>query len=232
MTFRYVAALVVVLALVVRLKPDSTYYLWAQPVQPASADAVARDLQQQYDRVADFSADFVHSYRGGVLKQEATESGHLLVKKPGKMRWDYLSPEKKTFISDGHKLYSYIPRDRQVIVTTVPPDDQAPTPALFLTGKGNIQRDFFVVFDTVAEAPAGAMALKLTPRKREPEFDWLTLVLQPGTLALSKMITVDPQGGRSVFSFTNLKQNVRLADNEFVFKIPRGVDVITDAASQ
>jgi outer membrane lipoprotein carrier protein len=221
-TVRYLAGLVLVLARAIS----------PQPVQPASADAVARDLQTKYGRVTDFSADFVHSYRGGVLKQQVSESGHLLVKKPGKMRWEYTTPEKKTFVSDGHKLYSYIPADKQVIVATVPPDDQAPTPALFLAGKGNIQRDFSVAFDKVAEAPAGTIALKLTPKKHEPEFDWLTLVVEPDTLKLSMMVTVDPQGGRSVFSFKNLKENVGLADNEFVFKMPRGVDVTTDAGTK
>jgi outer membrane lipoprotein carrier protein len=208
-----------------------TAVMSAQTGQP-SADAVARDLQKKYDRVSDFSADFVHSYRGGVLKQQATEQGHLLVKKPGKMRWEYTSPEKKTFVSDGHKLYSYIPQDKQVIVSTVPPDDQAPAPALFLTGKGNITRDFRVAFDKVPEAPPGTTALRLTPQTREPDYDSLTLVLQPGTLNLSMLITVDPQGGRSVFTFTNLKENVGLTDNEFVFRMPRGVDVITDAPAR
>jgi outer membrane lipoprotein carrier protein len=204
----------------------------AQTGQPASADAVARDLQKTYDRVVDFSADFVHSYRGGVLRQQATEQGHLLVKKPGKMRWEYTSPEKKTFVSDGHKLYSYIPQDKQVLVSTVPPDDQAPTPALFLTGKGNITRDFNVTFDKVPEAAAGSVVLRLTPKKREQEYDSLTLVVQPGTLNLLMLVTVDPQGGRSVFTFTNLKENVGLADNQFVFKMPRGVDVVPDDAAK
>jgi outer membrane lipoprotein carrier protein len=221
-TIRYLAGLALVL----------TRAISAHPAQPASADAVARDLQTKYGRVTDFSADFVHTYRGGVLKQQVSESGHLLVKKPGKMRWEYTSPEKKTFVSDGHKLYSYIPVDKQVIAATVPPDDQAPTPALFLAGKGNIQRDFSVAFDQVAEAPAGTIALKLTPKKREPEFDWLTLVVESDTLKLSMMVTVDPQGGRSVFSFKNLKENIGLADNEFVFKMPRGVDVTTDAGTK
>ena len=58
------------------------------------------------------------------------------------MRWIYTSPEKKEFVSDGQKVYSYIPADKQVIVTTLPPDDQATTPALFLAGKGDIARDF------------------------------------------------------------------------------------------
>ena len=126
----------------------------AQSPQPASADRIARDLQNKYDRVTDFSTDFVHSYRGGVLKQQATERGHLLVKKPGKMRWDYTSPEEKVFVSDGVKMYSYIPQDKQVMVATVPPND-ATTPALFLAGNGNLTRDFTA---SIGEVPASMPA--------------------------------------------------------------------------
>jgi outer membrane lipoprotein carrier protein len=193
---------------------------------PANADAVARDLQRKYDRVTDFSADFVHTYRGGVLRQQATERGRLFVKKPGKMRWEYTAPEKKLFVSDGRKIYSYIPQDRQVVVSTLPQDDQAPTPALFLTGKGNIVRDFNVATDKVADAPAGSLALRLTPKKREPEYESLTLVVDPKTLNLQMLITIDSQGGRSAFAFSNLKENVGIADNQFVFQMPRNVEVV------
>jgi outer membrane lipoprotein carrier protein len=209
-----------------------TATLSGQPAKSASADEVARDLQKKYDRVSDFSADFVHSYRGGVLKQQATEQGRLMVKKPGKMRWEYTSPEKKLFVSDGRKLYSYIPQDKQVIVSTVPKDDDAPTPALFLTGKGNITGDFNVTFDKVPEAPAGSIALRLTPKRREPEYEWLTLVVETKTLNLLMLVTADTQGGRSTFTFKNLKENLGLTDNLFVFRMPRGVDVITDAGAR
>jgi outer membrane lipoprotein carrier protein len=200
--------------------------------QTPTADSVARDLQKKYDRVADFSADFVHSYRGGVLKQQATERGRLMVKKPGKMRWEYSAPEKKTFVSDGHKFYSYIPKDRQVIVSDVPAADKATTPALFLTGKGDIIRDFNVAFDKVADAPAGSIALRLTPKKHELEYDSMTLVVQPGTLDLLMLITTDAQGGRSSFAFSNFKENARLADNLFVFNMPRNVDVVPDGGGR
>ncbi|HKY20229.1 MAG TPA: outer membrane lipoprotein chaperone LolA [Vicinamibacterales bacterium] len=194
--------------------------------QSPTADAVARDVQQKYDRIKDFSADFVHSYRGGILKQQATERGRLFVKKPGKMRWEYTAPERKLFVSDGRKIYSYIPQDKQVVVSTMPQGDQAPTPALFLTGNGNIARDFNVAFDNVADAPAGSLSLKLTPRKREPEYESLTLVVDSKTLNLRMLITVDTQGGRSSFAFTNLKENVGLADSPFVFQMPRNVEVV------
>jgi outer membrane lipoprotein carrier protein len=152
------------------------------------------------------------------------------VKKPGKMRWEYTAPEKKLFVSDGRKIYSYIPQDKQVVVSTMPQDDQAPTPTLFLTGNGNIARDFSAAFDKVADAPGDSVSLKLTPKKREPEYESLTLVLDPRTLSLRMLITVDTQGGRSAFLFSNLKENIGLADNHFVFQMPRNVDVVMAGA--
>ena len=73
----------------------------------------------------------------------------------------------------------------------------------------------------------GSRALKLVPKARQRDYDWLTLVVDPGTLAIRGLQTTDAQGGTSTFSFTNLKENVGVADKAFAFKIPRGVDVVT-----
>ncbi len=133
----------------------------AQTAPPPAIDT-ARALQEKYDRVRDFTANFTHAYQGGVLKKSLSESGTVEVKKPGRMRWDYSQPEKKLFVSDGHKIYSYVPADKQVIVSSVPPEDQATTGVLFLAGKGNVTRDFKVSY-----APGGSddtWALRLDPK--------------------------------------------------------------------
>ena len=192
-----------------------------------TAPELAQALQKKYDTIKDFSADFVHAYEGGVLRKQITERGHLLVKKPGKMRWDYTSPEQKQFVSDGVKMYSYIPQDKQVIVSTIPPEDEATTPTLFLAGKGNLVRDFTAsITDAPKGMPADTRALKLVPKVRQKDYDWLVLVVDPNTLDFRGLVTVDAQGGISTFSFANLKVNVGVADKEFTFKVPRGVDVV------
>jgi outer membrane lipoprotein carrier protein len=197
-------------------------------VDPTAAE-LAEALQRKYDAVKDFSADFVHTYQGGVLKKQLTERGTVLIKKPGKMRWDYTAPEKKQFVSDGAKIYFYIPADKQVIVSTVPPDASATTPALFLAGKGRLTSEFTPSFiELPAGLPAGSRALKLVPKSKQSDYDWLVLAVDPATLAIQGLVTVDAQGGTSTFAFTKLQQNVGLADNQFTFKIPRGVDVVTD----
>jgi outer membrane lipoprotein carrier protein len=221
MSLRRAFAGVAVLLAVVAGQPLAT-------AADSTASELAAALQRKYDGIKDFSTDFTHVYQGGVLRKQISERGHLMVKKPGKMRWDYTEPEPKQFVSDGVKMYSYIPEDKQVIVAAVPADEDAPTPTLFLAGKGNVTRDFTPSLVAAPPGmPAGSRALKLIPKAKQRDYDWLVLVLDPASLALRGLMTVDAQGGTSTFSFTNLKENVGVADKEFAFKIPRGVDVVT-----
>jgi len=212
-----------VVALVLLLAPVPG----AQTPDKPAADAFARSVQQHYEAVHDFSADFTHSYEGGALRRQTTERGTVLVKKPGKMRWTYKSPEEKLFVSDGHQMYFYVPADKQVTVSAMPSEDKASTPILFLVGKGNLTGDFTVSYaEGLRGVPDDGVALKLVPKTKTAEYETLILVVDRRTLALRMLIAHDAQSGTSTFTFSNLKENVGLADTQFAFSIPRGADVI------
>jgi outer membrane lipoprotein carrier protein len=193
-------------------------------------ERLAQALQERYQGIRDFSANFVHTYRGGVLRTQTSERGRVVVKKPGQMRWVYTAPEPKEFVSDGLRMYAYLPEDRQVMVTTLMPDEQATTPAAFLAGRGDIVRDFSAAFDETTFP--GETALKLTPHRAEPEYEYLVVAMNPTSLQILALSTRDRQGGDSTLSFTDLKENQGVADKEFVFRIPPGVDVITDGTAR
>lgn len=190
------------------------------------AQVFAGALQRRYQGVRDFSGEFVHAYRGGVLRTQTQERGTVSIKKPGLMRWVYISPERKEFVSDGRKVYAYIPQDRQVVVTDVPADDQGSTPALFLAGKGDISRDFVASY--VEAGLPGTVALRLVPRRREPDYQHFVVTVDASTLQLRALSTLDRQGGESTLTFAKLKENTGISDKEFTFRIPRGVDVLTE----
>lgn len=193
---------------------------------PQGPETLARALQARYQSVRDFTADFVQTYRGGVLRTQTSELGTVAIKKPGRMRWTYTRPERKEFVSDGQKMYSYIPQDRQVMVSDVPSDTEAPTSVLFLAGKGDLVKDFSA---TLAESPVpGTTGLKLTPRRTEPEYEYLIVAVDRASLQIRGLTTRDRQGGESTIRFDNLKENKGLSDQDFAFRVPRGVDVITD----
>jgi len=203
---------------------------FATPLQvapaPTAAD-LARAIQKKYDTVRDFSASFEHRYRGGVLRKEALERGTMQVKKPSRMRWTYESPERKVFVADGTRIYSYFPEDKQVIVAPMPAEAEATTPALFLSGHGSLPRDFEASFAPEADPLPGTYSLTFVPHRPEAEYDSLTLVVDRGTYRLRKLITADAQGGQSTFTFSDIRENEGIPASAFRFTIPRGVDVVT-----
>lgn len=192
----------------------------------APTDLAAR-IQQRYDTIRDFEADFVQSYQGGLLRTRTTEQGTVAIKRPGRMRWVYTKPERKEFVSNGQRIYSYVPADKQVIVAPMPSTDQT-TPALFLTGRGHLVRDFTATAGDIPGGVPGLTAIKLVPKKPDPELESLVLAVDPKTLQIRQLVAVDGQGGRSTFTFNNLKENRNLSDKLFEFQVPRGVDVITN----
>ena len=195
----------------------------AAGLQAPSAADLPRQVQAHYSAVRDFTADFIQQYHGGALRQTSSERGAVQVKKPGRMYWTYTSPEKKVFVSDGSKIYSYLNADNVVYVTDMPAGDQVSTAVLFLVGRGDLVRDFQAALPK--SQPDGLWQLDLTPTTPQADFTALTITVDRQSFALRGLISTNTDGGTSAFKFSNLRENVGLADNLFVFKMPRGVEV-------
>ena len=199
----------------------------AQTAPPTAAE-LARLVQARYDTVRDFEGGFTQTYEGGVLRTKTTERGTVVIKRPGRMRWLYTAPERKEFVSDGVTTYAYFPADKQVMVSPAPTGADT-TPALFLTGQANLVRDFDASAMAVPGAAAGLLGLKLVAKRPDPDFEWLAIAVDPVSYQIRHLVALDRQAGRSTFVFTNLKENQRPPDTLFAFRVPKGVDVITNA---
>jgi outer membrane lipoprotein carrier protein len=187
---------------------------------PSAATLAAR-VQAHYTTVRDFTADFTLSQTTGLLAVQ--ERGTVKIKKPSRMRWTYAAPDRKEFVADGSRFYSYFPQDKYVMSQPLPTGNQASTALLFIAGRGSLTRDFTAaVPDT---QPAGEWRLILTPKAAQADFKTLTLDVDRATLALRGLTVVDEQNAVSKFRFSNLRENQNLSDREFVFTIPKGVEL-------
>jgi outer membrane lipoprotein carrier protein len=203
---------------------------WTLHAQAGDAVALAAKVQQRYNGLKDFQGDFVQTYEGGVLRTKTTERGTVSIKRPGKMRFVYTKPERKEFVSDGNRLYTWLVADKQVIVGAAPGPDDGTIPALFLAGQGDIARDYTPAFTPLPGAASGLITLKLTPKKADPDYEWLGIGIDAKTSQIQYLVAADRQGGKSSFTFSNLKENRGLSDKDFEFRIPRGVEVVTNGA--
>src|SRR6266702_139029 len=126
----------------------------------AEADALAREVQAYYERTKDLEARFVQTYTYASFGKSQTSRGTLRVKKPGKLRWDYLEPTPKTIVVNGPRLVQYEPDANQAYV-----DEHFDATALsaavtFLLGKGRLEKEFALS----STAPG---RLVLTPRQAD-----------------------------------------------------------------
>ena len=147
-----------------------------------SADQLSAKIQQRYDTIRDFEADFVQTYEGGVLRTKTTERGTLAIKQPGRMRWVYSGNRSARSSSPtAQRIYSYLPADKQVIVSPMPAAEQT-TPALFLAGRGNLVRDFTPTLAELPGAAPGLVGLKLVPKQDRPRARVADSRRRPGDL--------------------------------------------------
>jgi outer membrane lipoprotein carrier protein len=188
------------------------------PQDPASL--VAR-VEERTRHTVDLTADFTQTYRSGALGREIVERGTVKIKRPGRMLWEYLTPEKKTFLSDGKTFYFYVPSDRQVIVREQA--GQRGVAVSLLSGEGSILHDFNVA----VESPDGPQPrLRLLPKVADPEVERVYLEVDAEDRITSLEIW-DAQGNRSRFQFDKLRENTGLKDTLFRFEVPKGVMVVS-----
>src|SRR5271170_7276565 len=111
---------------------------------PASAPArnardVIRAIETRYRGAKSLKATFFESYADG-KSGVAAESGIVYFSKPGRMRWEYQSPEEKLFLVDGTNVWFYIPADRTASRAKIGQSSDWRTPLAFLTGKADLER--------------------------------------------------------------------------------------------
>lgn len=199
------------------------------PVAPTIAQApdlnrLIDGLQQKYSRMQGLAADFVQVYAGSdgrVLR----ESGHLTLKRPRRARWDYTTPERKLFVSDGKKVYFYVYGEKNATTSSIKETADPQIPFLFLLGRGNLRRDFSRI-EIASGEPAiggGNYVLRLFPKRAPEEFKELLVEVSPSSFEVRRMVIFERSGARMEFLLANVRENFVAPDSEFQFTAPPGV---------
>lgn len=199
----------------------------AEDTQSLEVEKLVAGLQARYGRLKSMSADFTQVYRDKAGRK-LTENGFLILKRPGKMRWEYLQPEKKLFVVDGKQVYFYVPGERQVTITPIKELDDPRLPFIFLLGHRDLHKDFKLITISKTESPlkAGNTVIEMTPKKVSDSLKMLYVEVDPKRLELSRLVLINGNDARSDFLLTNFQDNFVAADEQFTFVPPPGVKVL------
>ncbi len=201
--------------------------LYAQQRPPSARDAtpgvheVAQRVDQHYNHLRSLKAGFTESYAG--LGMHRSESGTLLLLKPGRMRWDYSSPPGKLFLLDGKFAWFYAQGDAQIQRIQAKQLDDLRSPLRFLLGHTELEKELSHL--TLAPAPNGEFTLSGQPKGQEDRIPRLTLtVTDSGVITAIEIEETD--GAITSFTFTEEIPNAAVPPGAFHFTPPAGVPVI------
>jgi outer membrane lipoprotein carrier protein len=191
--------------------------------QPApSLDHVAEDLDHHYNDLRSLRAGFTETYRGAGITR--TESGTLWLRRPGKMRWEYMEPREKLFVSDGKTAFFYVPGERQARKAPLKKLDDLRSPLRYLLGKTKLKKEFDKLTARAGDQP-GSVIVRGVPRNMSDRVAEVSLDVNPaGEIQRIQIDEVD--GSQTEFTFSSMQENVPVEDARFRFQPPAGVELI------
>lgn len=167
----------------------------ATPVWAVGLSDVIRTLETPFQtetakefRIYDYSADFFQESKIASLDRLQRANGRVEVAfdyqrertvPKVKFRWQYDQPTTQEIVSDGETMWVYLPENNQVIQSNIEMVNQARQndPMTFLTGLGNLSRDFQISWAVPNYDIDGNYVLELTPRRVSSLINKLVIVV-------------------------------------------------------
>lgn len=164
------------------------------PARAAGLRDVVRTLEAPFQaatpagqRIQDYTADFFQESRIASLDRLQRARGRVSVRfdyRRGQVplvmfHWEYQEPTTQELVSDGKTLWVYLPENNQVIQSDIEMVSQAgeSNPMTFLTGLGNLSRDFQIGFAEPGRDVAGNYVLDLRPRRTTALLNRMVIVV-------------------------------------------------------
>lgn len=190
------------------------------PLSLMAADSATEKLNIFVQTVVTFKANFkqVVLAPDGELMEEA--QGKFALERPGKFRWDYSQPYPQHIVADGERIWFYDVDLEQVTVKSQV-ETLVDTPATLLSGE-SLPEDNYVLTDILSDD--GLLWVELVPKDEASNFQ--TVALAFDQQGLRQMIMRDSFDQRTRLVFSQQVENPVLADDEFVFIPPEGIDVV------
>jgi outer membrane lipoprotein carrier protein len=210
------------------------------PALTVDARAVVRALESRYHHASSLKATFFERYSDGNGGGSA-ESGTVYFSRPGRMRWEYESPEEKLFIVDGTNVWFYVPADRTASRAKIKDSSDWRTPLALLTGKTDFSRLCRTIDvveaqndDKPSDRPLGAedTMLRCVPRNESTDADGEVsevLIESDPEAHLVRLLVRQPGKLETEFRFANWEENLAIPEAKFHFELPPNVAVVDEA---
>jgi outer membrane lipoprotein carrier protein len=200
-------------------------------------------FESRYRAAHTLQATFFEEYKdnGQTVR---TEAGTAYFRRPGKMRWEYESPEKDIFLIDGKTAWFYVPGDHTVMRVPAKESSDWRTPLALLAGEMKVSRvcarvDFADrekaedeanvllrcrVRGATSDRGTSARNDAAAPKGGQDDIVLFEIGRQNGEL--SRLVIRQSGGVQVEFRFAKWQMNPPVPEAMFHFQVPVGVAIV------
>ncbi len=192
---------------------------------------VVKQLQARYEKTKDLQADFSQKTRIEGFERPVMSAGKVYIKKPGRLRWDYLDPATEQIYVNQEDVKVYVPEHKQVLVGKLTQMAASKAPLELLQGAAKLDESFEIEPTRGTTRGVGGMPLiTLIPKAKVQEstqnLQRIVVEVFPKTYFIRTVSLHEVSGNVVVFEFSNLKPNLGLGNEVFDFKTPADAEVV------
>ena len=205
---------------------------WAERSFAKKAHDLVKKVDARYAHIQDLQADFSQETRIEGFETALRSSGHLRLKKPGLLRWDYVEPSVEHIYVVGDQVSVYVPEHKQVLKGNLTQMAASKAPLALLQGAGKLAQQFMVAPTPEGTAGDGHLPrVTLVPKDTEQQasnFERIVLEISPKTSLIQMMMLYEHSGNLSIIRFTHVKVNQGIQPKQLQLALPNDI-VVVDA---
>lgn len=192
---------------------------------------VVKQVQSRYEKLKDLQATFSQQTRIEGFERPVTSSGKVYIKKPGKLRWDYLDPANEQIYVNGDDVKVFVPEHNQVLVGKLTQMAASKAPLELLQGAARLDASFEIEPTPGKERGLGGIRrLTLLPKSKDQEstktLQRIVVEVFPKTYYIRTVTLHEVSGNVATFEFSDLKANTGLGSELFDFKPPADAEIV------
>jgi len=207
------------------------------PVNTFSAQEVdsleiAMKLQATYENASNIVARFSQTTTMKFSSRIRQGSGKMIFLKPGRMRWDYLTPDYQVLISDGKTISMYFEKSSQMIISNAKDYLQSDVTYSFFAGTGDILKDFDINSPGFGNNQPGTYLLELSPKLPHPQVSSMYVWINKDTFLIEHLQIIDHFDTVTNLYFTEITIDAQYYDKRkigedlFYFSPPADTEII------
>ena len=179
---------------------------------------VLEKIQYFYENIKNLRADFLQetTFLDG---SKEIRTGKVWIKKPGKFRWEYESPEKFLIVSDGVQIFIYYPEEKEVLIYPSGKIISSQLALGFMSGRGNIKKD--LKLESFEILNKKEWKISFIPISKDTYIEKIILMVNLDTGEVKELYFINTVGEKIRIVFKNLRYNLDLGNNLFTFIPPR-----------